>query len=135
MRHTILRLIGDHYRRPKGTHRSWQGCDLDLTGVTIDGDMDLGGATFADGLTSFAGALFSGGSTSFARALFSGGDTHFDSATFSGGTVYFGSTTFSGGGMYFDGATGPAPQGLLAAVGTPPPSGVRLPSAWLPSAP
>ncbi len=240
VRHTILRLIGDHYRRPKGTHRSWQGCDLDLTGVTIDGDMDLGGATFADGLTSFAGALFSGGSTSFARALFSGGtvsfdgamfsggdmhfdsatfsggdvtfenatfsgggmyfdgatfsggdvsfdgamfsggdmhfdsatffdgdvtfdsttfsggdvtfdsttfsgggmyfdgatfsggtvafrhatfsggDTHFDSATFSGGTVYFGSTTFSGGGMYFDGATGPAPQGLLAAVGTPP---------------
>ncbi|MFJ7416896.1 hypothetical protein ACIQWZ_39820 [Streptomyces sp. NPDC098077] len=33
VRHTILRLIGDHYRRPKGTHRSWQGCDLDLTGV------------------------------------------------------------------------------------------------------
>ncbi|CAM5625292.1 hypothetical protein SBADM41S_01545 [Streptomyces badius] len=268
VRHTILRLIGDHYRRPKGTHRSWQGCDLDLTGVTIDGDMDFGGATFSDGITYFAGALFSGGSTSFARALFSGGTVsfdgalfsngdvsfdgatfsgggdvtfenatfsggdmyfdgatfsggtvsfrhatfsgcgmhfdsatfsdgtvtfdsttfsdgdmhfdgamlsggdmhfrgatlsggdiyfdgatfsggtvsfrhatfsgcgmHFDSATFSDGAVYFGSTTFSSGDMSFDGATGPAPQGLLTAVGTPPPSGVTLPSAWLLSAP
>ncbi|MFC8198164.1 transposase [Streptomyces sp. NPDC057298] len=34
--HTILRLIGDHYRIPHGTHRSWQRRDLDLTGVTID---------------------------------------------------------------------------------------------------
>ena len=41
VRHTILRLIGDHYRRPQGTHRSWQGCDLDLTGVIIDGSMDF----------------------------------------------------------------------------------------------
>ncbi len=171
VRHTILRLIGDHYRRPKGTHRSWQGCDLDLTGVTIDGDMDFGGATFSDGITSFARALFSGGTVSFDGALFSNGDVsfdgatfsggdmyfdgatfsggtvsfrhatfsgcgmHFDSATFSDGTVYFGSTTFSSGDMSFDGATGPAPQGLLTAVGTPPPSGVTLPSAWLLSAP
>ncbi|MFE0738692.1 hypothetical protein [Streptomyces sp. NPDC058855] len=44
VRHTILRLIGDHYRRPKGTHRSWQGCDLHLTGVTIDGRLNFDGA-------------------------------------------------------------------------------------------
>ncbi|MEU8672907.1 pentapeptide repeat-containing protein [Streptomyces anulatus] len=230
VRHTILRLIGDHYRRPKGTHRSWQGCDLDLTGVTIDGDMDFAGATFSGGSTSFAGATFSGGdvyfdnatfsggSTSFHGATFSGGDVSFDNATFSGGDVYFGATfsrstvyfadaTFSGGAVYFDlaefsggnvyfggatfsggstsfrgatfsggdvsfdnarlsggdvyfvratfsggdvsfdnarlsagtvsfdSATGSVPQGLLAAVGTPPPAGVTLPSAWILSAP
>ncbi|MGC5533676.1 pentapeptide repeat-containing protein [Streptomyces sp. SR-10] len=123
MRHTILRLIGDHYRRPKGTHRSWQGCDLDLTGVTIDGDMDCGGATFSGGTVSFRHATFSGGTVSFGTAMFSGS------------TVSFRSATFSSGDVSFDGATGPAPQGLLAAVGTPPPSGVTLPSAWLLSAP
>lgn len=47
VRHTILRLIGDHYRIPRGTHRSWQGCNLDLTGVTIDGDMDFHGVVFS----------------------------------------------------------------------------------------
>ena len=53
VRHTILRLVGDHYRIPQGTHRSWQGCDLDLTGVTIDGNMDFTGATFSGGAVSF----------------------------------------------------------------------------------
>ncbi|MFD5392343.1 hypothetical protein ACFWMG_46995 [Streptomyces sp. NPDC127074] len=48
VRHTILRLIGDHYRRPRGTRRSWQGCNLDLTGVTIDGRVVFDGATFSD---------------------------------------------------------------------------------------
>ncbi|BCL32126.1 hypothetical protein ACFFS2_35815 [Streptomyces aurantiacus] len=57
VRHTILRLIGDHYRRPKGTPRSWQGCDLDLTGVTIDGDIDFTGAVFSSGQVSFNGAV------------------------------------------------------------------------------
>ncbi|MDF9801486.1 pentapeptide repeat-containing protein [Streptomyces anulatus] len=123
VRHTILRLIGDHYRRPKGTHRSWQGCDLDLTGVTIDGDMD------------FAGAMFSGGTTSFAGATFSSGDVYFNNATFSGGDVSFDNATFSAGTVSFDDATGSAPQGPPAAVGTPPPWGVTLPSAWLLSAP
>nr|WSU79085.1 pentapeptide repeat-containing protein [Streptomyces anulatus] len=105
VRHTILRLIGDHYRRPKGTHRSWQGCDLDLTGVTIDGDMDFAGATFSGGSTSFASATFSGGSTSFASATFSGGEVSFDNATFSGGEVSFDNATFSGGEVSFAGAT------------------------------
>ncbi|MFE1837263.1 hypothetical protein [Streptomyces sviceus] len=52
VRHTILRLIGDHYRRPKGTRRSWQGCDLDLTGVTIDGSMNFNGAVGSVNLTA-----------------------------------------------------------------------------------
>ncbi|MFC1232235.1 pentapeptide repeat-containing protein, partial [Streptomyces sp. Sce081] len=88
VRHTILRLIEDHYRIPKGTHRSWQGCNLDLTGVTIDGQM------------SFDGATFSGGDVSFTRARFSGGNMHFDATS------------------------GPAPSGLLEAVGTPVPAEV-----------
>ncbi|MFJ4378105.1 pentapeptide repeat-containing protein [Streptomyces albidoflavus] len=108
VRHTILRLIGDHYRRPSGTHRSWQGCDLDLSGV-IDGEMDLYGATF-DGTVSFAGA------------------------TFSDGTVSFSNAGFSGGTVSFSDVTGPAPSGLLAAVG-PPSSMVVLPAVWMPSSP
>ncbi|MGW3084202.1 pentapeptide repeat-containing protein [Streptomyces sp. NPDC001110] len=123
VRHTILRLIGDHYRRPKGTHRSWQGCDLDLTGVTIDGVMD------------FRGATFSGGDVNFRDAEFSGGDVNLDYATFSGSRVNFGNATFSGSAVYFNDSTNPAPQGLLAAVGTPPSAGVTLPSAWLLPAP
>lgn len=111
VRHTILRLIGDHYRRPKGTHRSWQGCDLDLTGVTIDCDMDFRHATFSGGRVSFHGATFSGGEVSFYGA------------------------TFSGGAVNFDGTSSPVPQGLLTAVGTPPSAGVTLPSAWLLPAP
>ncbi|MGW3308213.1 pentapeptide repeat-containing protein [Streptomyces sp. NPDC001073] len=111
VRHTILRLIGDHYRRPQGTHRSWQGCDLDLTGVTIDGDMDFGGAVFSGGSVSFATAAFSGGTVSFGGAVFSGGPgyTHssvsFDGATFSGGSVSFGGARFSGSPVTFNDAT------------------------------
>ncbi|OEJ21765.1 hypothetical protein AR457_40725 [Streptomyces agglomeratus] len=105
VRHTILRLIGDHYRRPQGTHRSWQGCDLDLTGVTIDGSMDFHGAVFSGGTVSFSGATFSGGTVSFDHATFSGGTVSFDHATFSGGTVPFSRATFSGGAVPFSGAT------------------------------
>ncbi|MFF4755558.1 pentapeptide repeat-containing protein [Streptomyces sp. NPDC002514] len=105
VRHTILRLIGDHYRRPKGTHRSWQGCDLDLTGVTIDGDMDFHGATFSDGMVNFRGATFFGGTVNFDGAKFSGSMVHFDGATFSDGTVNFRGATFSDGMVSFGGAT------------------------------
>ncbi|MGW2089312.1 pentapeptide repeat-containing protein [Streptomyces sp. NPDC001880] len=116
VRHTILRLIGDHYRRPQGTHRSWQGCDLDLTGVTIDGDMDFGGARFSGGKVSFAGArfsgrmvtfneaVFSGGEVSFAGTVFSGGEVSFDNAEFSSGEVSFAEAVFSGGTVSFAGA-------------------------------
>ncbi|MFD4863332.1 pentapeptide repeat-containing protein [Streptomyces atratus] len=170
VRHTILRLIGDHYRRPRGTQRSWQGCDLDLTGVTIDGSMDFSGAVFSDGTVSFNGVTFSDGSVSFSNAAFSGGTVHFggavfsggsvsfsgavfsgevfsgavsfgsavfsggmvsfSSAAFSGGEVSFSGAVFSGGEVLFERATGPAPNGLLTAVGTLAPSTVSLPSTW-----
>ncbi|MEV0093742.1 pentapeptide repeat-containing protein [Streptomyces sp. NPDC050738] len=116
VRHTILRLIGDHYRRPAGTPRSWQGHDLDLTGVTIDGPMDFTGATFAQGTVNFRDAVFSGGmlrfnqallcggALHFNRALLSGGALYFSGAVFSGATVSFGEATFSRGALYFSGA-------------------------------
>ncbi|MEU0030775.1 pentapeptide repeat-containing protein [Streptomyces sp. NPDC006335] len=107
VRHTILRLIGDHYRRPLGTQRSWQGCDLDLTGITIDCDLSFEGATFSSGTLNFAqvvfvgGSVFSRGTVSFSGAVFSGSDVWFGDATFSGGTVSFEGATFSGGLVYF----------------------------------
>ncbi|MFD9882593.1 pentapeptide repeat-containing protein [Streptomyces alboflavus] len=103
VRHTILRLIGDHYRIPQGSHRSWQGCDLDLTRVTIDGDMNFRGATFSGGVVSFGKARFSGSEVSFGRA------------------------TFSGGVVSFERASGQAPEGLLAAVNVAAPQTVVLP--------
>jgi len=159
VRHTILRLIGDHYRILQGTHRSWQGCDLDLTGVTVDGDMNFRDATFSDGAVHFGGATFSGGAVYFSGARFSGGTVYFggarfsgsvvdfsaatfsdgtvdfSGATFSGGTVDFSHATFSGGTVHFDPSYGPAPSGLLAAVGTPAPPEVHLRADWLTSGP
>ncbi|MFJ2407074.1 pentapeptide repeat-containing protein [Streptomyces xanthochromogenes] len=105
VRHTILRLIGDHYRIPAGAHRSWQGCNLDLTGVTIDGEMNFSGATFSGGRVDFGGATFSGSTLSFADATFSGSNVNFIGATFSSSTVSFADTTFSGGNADFGRAT------------------------------
>jgi hypothetical protein len=147
VRHTVLRLIGDHYRIPQGAHRSWQGCDLDLTGVTIDVSIDFRGATFSGGRVSFIGATFAGGTVLFGGATFSGGEVSFIGATFSGGRVSFIGATFSGGEVFFGGATfsgsavnftattGPAPAGLLVAAGTPVPPEVRLRTDWLPAGP
>ncbi|MFJ4014447.1 pentapeptide repeat-containing protein [Streptomyces sp. NPDC090026] len=114
VRHTILRLIGDHYRRPEGTHRSWQGCDLNLSGVTIDTDLSFMGAVFSDGrvdfsyavfsdgAVDFSGAQLSGGSVSFGRAVVSGGRLHFDRAVVSGGRLHFDHAVFSAGRLCFD---------------------------------
>ncbi|MFI7320375.1 pentapeptide repeat-containing protein [Streptomyces venezuelae] len=116
VRHTILQLIADHYRRPQGTHRSWQGCDLNLTGVTIDCTMDFNEAVFSDGTVDFSRAMFSDGVVDFGRAVFAGAAVHFGDAVFCGGTVYFsgsqfragtvrfGNATFSSGAVYFSGA-------------------------------
>ncbi|WP_329076877.1 hypothetical protein [Streptomyces niveus] len=68
VRHTTLRLIGDHYRRPQGTHRSCQGCDLDLDAVTVDGDMDGRGAVFSGGVVGFGDMTFIGGRVHFTTA-------------------------------------------------------------------
>ncbi|MFH8411394.1 hypothetical protein ACH4FX_42560 [Streptomyces sp. NPDC018019] len=121
VRHTVLPLIGDHDRRPQGMYRSWQGCDLDLTGGTIDGDMDFSGATFASGVVSFNHATFCGATVYFYRATFCGSTVLLSQATFSGGTVTFGHAEFSGSEVAFRDAAGPAPTGFS------PPSALPLP--------
>ncbi|MFJ9620941.1 pentapeptide repeat-containing protein [Streptomyces sp. NPDC101181] len=105
VRHTILRLIGDHYRRPRGTHRSWQGCDLDLTGVTIDGDMNFHDAAFSDGTVNLSGAAFAGCTVDFSGAAFCGASVFFNGATFSDATVIFDGATFPDGIVSFSHAT------------------------------
>ncbi|WP_432128048.1 pentapeptide repeat-containing protein [Streptomyces sp. bgisy082] len=105
VRHTILRLIGDHYRRPEGTHHSWQGCDLDLTGVTIDGNMDFSDARFTRGTVTFKNATFSDCIVDFSGATFSGGTVSFSGATFSDCMVDFGFATISGSSVLFADAT------------------------------
>lgn len=144
VRHTILRLIGDHYRCPRGTQRSWQGCDLDFTGVTFDvGLMSFKGAVFTGSTVSFMGATFSDGMVSFNEAVFSDGLVNFAGASFSGGMVFFSramfsnrvnfyQATFSNCRVSFDDVTGPAPQGLMDALGTPAPAEVVVPASWLP---
>src|SRR5271155_651521 len=88
VRHTIIRLIGAHLR--PGAAVSWQGLNLDFTGVVFDGG-SFGAAGFSGGVVFFSGAEFSGGEVSFGRAKFTGGQVG------SGGKVSFTSAEFSGG--------------------------------------
>ncbi|MCX5205819.1 pentapeptide repeat-containing protein [Streptomyces sp. NBC_00237] len=104
VRHTILRLIGDHYRIPQNAHRSWQGHDLDLTAVTIDGNMDFTGAVFSSGTVDLTHAVVSGGTVRFNSATFSGGTVRFAGARFFGGTVDLTHAVISSGTMDFAGA-------------------------------
>ena len=55
VRHTIIRLIGDHLRPDVAV--SWQGLNLDFTGVVFDGG-DFGSARFSGGMVRFEGASF-----------------------------------------------------------------------------
>ncbi|MFF3208379.1 pentapeptide repeat-containing protein [Streptomyces sp. NPDC002962] len=116
VRHTIIRLIRDHLRLPLEHHHSWQGHDLDFTGVTFDGGdfsaarfsggtVDFSAARFSGGTVDFSAARFSGGTVDFGRAAFSGGTVDFGRAAFSGGTVDFGRAAFSGGTVSFIAAT------------------------------
>ena len=78
VRHTIIRLIGAHLR--PGAPGSWQGLNLDFTGVIFDGG-DFGGAEFSGGEVYFTGAEFSGGTVDFTtRVTFSGGAVDFSQA-------------------------------------------------------
>jgi hypothetical protein len=91
-----VRLIGDHYRRPQDAYGSWQGCDLDRTGVTVDGSMDFSGVAFSGGRVFFTDARFSGRKMSFGDARFSGGTVSFSGARFTGGEVSFRNVTRGG---------------------------------------
>jgi hypothetical protein len=102
VRHTVIRVITAHLR--EGAAMSWQGLDLDFTGVVFDGG-DFGGAVFSGGTVSFDSAVFAGEPSgewlSFGGAEFSGGTVSFHAARFSGGTVSFDATEFSGGEIDF----------------------------------
>ncbi|MFE9244951.1 pentapeptide repeat-containing protein, partial [Nocardiopsis sp. NPDC006938] len=116
VRHTIIRVIGNHLREPT----RWRGKDYDFTGVAFDGgdlsqahfggghvsfkaarfaegEVSFIGAQFTNGLVSFAEAEFTGGTVSFALAQFSGGEVAFARAQFTSGLVDFSGTEFTGG--------------------------------------
>jgi uncharacterized protein YjbI with pentapeptide repeats len=118
---------------------SWQGLDLDFTGVVFDGG-DFTDAQFSGGTVLFSLARFSGGEVDFSGAEFSGGQGGFIEAQFSGGMVLFGSAEFSGGDVHFDGAQfsgGEVDFSLAFGWSHPPtfdwqgtpPAGVKLPAA------
>jgi hypothetical protein len=67
VRHTIIRLIGAHLR--PGAAVSWQGLNLDFTGVIFDGG-NFNGAKFSGGTVQFGGATFSSGEVFFYDAEF-----------------------------------------------------------------
>lgn len=98
VRHTIIRLIGTHLRG--GATVSWQGLDLDFTGVVFDGG-DFSYAKFSGGMVDFTGARFPGGRVDLCDAEFSGGKVDFSDAEFSGGRVSFGGSKFSGSTIQF----------------------------------
>ncbi|WP_037808742.1 pentapeptide repeat-containing protein [Streptomyces sp. NRRL F-2580] len=101
VRHTVIRLIRDHLRLPLEHPSSWQGHDLDFTGVVFDGG-SFGGAVFSGGTVRFGRAVFPGRTVTFDGAVLSGGTVRFDRAVFSGGTVCFDDAKFSGGTAKFD---------------------------------
>ncbi|MER5228129.1 pentapeptide repeat-containing protein [Streptomyces flaveus] len=72
VRHTIIRLIRDHLRLNSQYPHSWQGHDLDFTGVVFDGG-DFSSTQFSGGTVTFDGATFSG-NMNFFGAEFSGGE-------------------------------------------------------------
>ena len=100
-RHSAILVIAERLR--KGAAVSWQGADLDFTGVVFDGG-DFSGVVFSGGRVNFSRAAFAIGTSRFNLAEFSGGSVSFEGAKFSGGTVYFGGAVFSGGAVYFGGS-------------------------------
>ncbi|MES0838448.1 pentapeptide repeat-containing protein [Nocardiopsis tropica] len=99
VRHTIIRIIGNHLREPT----RWRGKDYDFTGTVFDGG-DLTGTHFTSGKVTFHKAEFTGGNVDFHRACFSGGTVDFHEAEFTGGVVAFYKAEFTGGKVFFFGA-------------------------------
>ena len=114
VRHTAIRVITAHLR--PGAKVSWQGRDLDFTGVMFDGG-DFSGAEFSGGTVSFAAARFSG--TNFSNAVFSGGVVSFAGGGFGMAGdrgVTFRGAVFSGGEVSFAGARFSSPPGPAASM-------------------
>ncbi|RFU83599.1 pentapeptide repeat-containing protein [Streptomyces triticagri] len=90
VRHTIFRLIGDHFRIPAGEHRSWHGCDVDLTGVVVDANIDLSYVHFTYSKLSFKSAHFVGAVVNLTNARISDrGAVRFDEAVFNSTSSLF----------------------------------------------
>lgn len=157
VRHTIVRVVRDHLRRPSGDPHSWQGHDFDFTNVVFDGGtvdftgayfqdgtinfagadfssgtLDLSGAKFASGTVSFRRADFTGGTLDFSAAEFGSGTVDFSGAGFSGSTIHFDWVEFSGGTVDFTNTRGDAPANLALPGGLGLPDGLMLPAEWLP---
>jgi uncharacterized protein YjbI with pentapeptide repeats len=98
VRHTVIRVITVHLQY--NAEVSWQGLDLDFTGVVFDGG-DFSFAQFAGGTVHFTRARFPGGEVYFNGARFSGGAVNFDDAEFSGATLSFWAAQFAGGDVSF----------------------------------
>ncbi|MEU5859259.1 pentapeptide repeat-containing protein [Nocardiopsis dassonvillei] len=96
VRHTIIRIIGNHLREPT----RWRGKNYDFTGAVFDGG-DLIGAHFTGGKVSFHKAEFTDGTVYFHRARFTGGEVDFHEAEFTGGQVAFYKAEFTGGKVFF----------------------------------
>ena len=99
VRHTIIRVIGNHLREPT----RWRGKDYDFTGVVFDGG-DLRSAVFSGGQVNFFNAEFIGDHVDFLDVEFSGGRVNFHGAKFSSGEVDLFGARFSGGDVSFSDA-------------------------------
>jgi uncharacterized protein YjbI with pentapeptide repeats len=101
VRHTVIRVITAHLQ--KDAAASWQGLDLDFTGIVFDGG-DFTGARFSSGTVDFRDTRFTSATVSFNRAEFTSGEVDFGDARFTSGTVSFNRVLFSGGTVSFNGA-------------------------------
>jgi len=120
VRHTVIRTITAHLRADAPV--SWQGADLDFTGVVFDGGdftdavfsgtVDSTGAEFTGGTADFTRAEFIVGTADFTRAEFAGGIVDFREAKTTGGTVYMRKPEGWSPGPRFD-AWESVPEGLL----------------------
>ncbi|MEU7430750.1 pentapeptide repeat-containing protein [Streptomyces sioyaensis] len=99
VRHTVIRVIRDHFSLAPDHPHCWQGHRLDLRNVIFDGG-DLTGAVFLNTVVDFSGAMFNGGKMRFNEAVFSG-KVDFSRAAFAAGAVDFRDTLFLGGEVFF----------------------------------
>jgi uncharacterized protein YjbI with pentapeptide repeats len=99
VRHTIIRIIGQHLREDT----RWRGKDYDFTGVVFDGG-NLAGAHFTEGRVDFLDAKFTSRRVHFNWAKFTGARVSFVGAEFIGGKVVFMGAKFADGMVDFYGA-------------------------------
>ncbi|WP_147341423.1 pentapeptide repeat-containing protein [Actinomadura logoneensis] len=121
VRHTVLRIIGDHLRDDAAV--SWRGHNLDFTDVVFDGgdfrqavfdggNVSFREASFLYGTTLFTHARFVNGSVTFEGARFGGGRVDFQGVRFDSDVVSFEGAEFGDGVVDFAGAAGRRPEGL-----------------------